>query len=169
MPDLWDTWSQGSYVYVANPRFMRLMSALWHETAMNLSPLARGRLKIFLVNDTYLQTHPKVCVVNVVNPHNVRNKPNDLRYVDTARTSSSVSRTSIFGILAIWSANNTFHILTRMSGHANQAVHIYRSSTRPPIDMKTYCVKQQILVIQWVMNTWLCSIELLSAQCRHYI
>lgn len=80
---------------------MRLMSALWHETAMNLSPLARGRLKIFLVNDTYLQTHPKVCVVNVVNPHNVRNKPNDLRYVDTARTSSSVSRTSIFGILAI--------------------------------------------------------------------
>ena len=99
----------------------------------NLSPLARGRIKIFLGNDTSLQTHPNVWVVNVVNPHNVHNKPNDLRYVDTARTASSVSRTSIFGIIAIWSANNTFHILTRMSGRANQAVHIYWCTPRLPI------------------------------------
>ena len=116
----------------------------------NLSPLARGRLKILLVNDTSLQTHAKVWVVNVVNPHNVRNKPNDLRYVDPARTASSVSRTSIFGIIAIWSANNTFHILTRMSGHANQAVHIYWSSPRLLIDYFKYDGRSLWREIKWI-------------------
>ena len=95
-------------------------------------------LKILLVNDTPLQTHPKVWVVNFVNPHNVCNKPNDLRNVDPARTVSSVSRTSIFGIIAIWSAHNTFHILTRMSGQANQDVHIYWSSPLFPIGLTIY-------------------------------
>ena len=133
MPELWDSWSQGYNVYVANPRFMRLMSAFWHKTAITSPPMERGHSRSFLWM-VPPSKHTSKCALWTLWTHNVHNKPNDLRYVNTASISSSVSRTSIFGIIAIWSANNTFHILTRMSGHANQAIHIYWSSNHLPID-----------------------------------
>ena len=79
------------HLYLVSGRFLHLMSALGHKTAITSPPLRGERLKILFVNDTSLQTHHKVCVVNIVNSHNVSNEPNDLGYMYTARTLSSVS------------------------------------------------------------------------------
>ena len=84
MPDFWDRWSQGSYVYMLQTLDLCVWWVHFGMKPQNLSPLVRWRLKILLVNYTTQPNTPKRVPSLIMNPHDVRFKPNNLHVHQSA-------------------------------------------------------------------------------------